>query len=90
MEPIWDRGCFLSLLMTWKSTCNINAKVWKYVDGTTVSQIVTTGNESNSQSIANRIVQWSLENQAQLNSDKCKELCILFVKNTPEFDPCFR
>ena len=25
----------------------------------------------------------------QLNSDKCKELRVLFTKNTPEFDPIY-
>ena len=68
---------------------NINSKIWKNVDDTTTSEIITKGNESNSQSIVHRIVQWSLENQVQLNSDKCKELRISFAKDTPDFDPVF-
>ena len=64
-----------------------NAQQWKYVDDTTVSEVVVKGGESHVQAIANRVIEWSHENRVQLNADKCKELRISFVKEQRVFDP---
>ena len=42
---------------------------------------------SNAQRTTERIVQWSLENRVQLNTDKCKEMRISFTKSQQEFEP---
>ena len=43
--------------------------------------------ESHAQAIANRVIEWSLENRVQLNADKCKERRISFAKEQRVFDP---
>ena len=65
---------------------SLNAQLWKYVDDTTISEIVAKGNESKSQLITNQVIQWSINNRVQLNNDKCKELRISFAKKSPEFN----
>ena len=45
------------------------------------------GKVSNAQLYADRVVQWSINNRVQLNTDKCKELRISFAKNKQEFVP---
>ena len=55
--------------------------LWKYVDDTTVSEVVPKEQTSNVQEIVDRVVDWSKENKFQLNRDKCKELRISFAKN---------
>ena len=64
-----------------------NAQQWKYVDNTTVSEVIVKGGESHVQAIANRVIAWSRENRVQLNDDKCKELRISFAEEQRVFDP---
>ena len=64
-----------------------NARLWKYVDDTTISETVAKGELSNAQRTIERVVQWSLENRVQLNTDKCKEMRISFTKSQQEFEP---
>ena len=63
------------------------ANVWKYVDDTTASEVVAKGNRSCPRNIANKVVEWSMQNWVKVNSEKCKELRISFVKNEPQFAP---
>ena len=63
-----------------------NAQQWKYVDDTTVSEVVVKGEESHVQAIANRVIEWSRRNRVQLNADECKELRISFAKEQRVFD----
>ena len=64
-----------------------NAHFWKYVDDTTISETVAKGELSNAQCTTDRVIQWSLENRVQLNTDKCKEMRISFTKSQQEFEP---
>ena len=64
-----------------------NAQQWKYVDDTTVSEVVGKGREIHVQAIADSVIEWSHENRVQLNADKCKELRISFAKEQRVFDP---
>ena len=57
------------------------ANVWKYVDHTTASEVFAKGNRSCAQDIADKVAEWSRQNRVKLNSEKCKELRISFVKN---------
>ena len=78
-------GPWLFVLMI--NDLDTNAQQWKYVDDTTVSEIVVKGGESHAQAIANRVIEWSRENRVHLNADKCKELRISFAKEQKVFDP---
>ena len=78
-------GPWLFVLMI--NELDTNAQQWKYVDDTTVSEVVVKGGESHVQAIANRVIEWSHENRVQLNADKCKELRISFAKEQRVFDP---
>ena len=64
-----------------------NAQQWKYVDDTTVSEVVVKGREIHVQAIADSVIEWSHENRVQLNADKCKALRISFAKEQRVFDP---
>ena len=64
-----------------------NAQQWKYVDDTTVSEVVVKGREIHVQAIADSVIEWSHKNRVQLNADKCKELRISFAKEQRVFDP---
>ena len=64
-----------------------DTSLWKFVDDTTVSEIVKKGQSSNAQAIVDKVVEWSKLNRVQLNSDKCKEIRISFSKQKPAFQP---
>ena len=59
-----------------------SASVWNYVNETAASEVVTKGNRSCE--IAHKVAEWSTQNRVQLNSEKCKELRISFVKDEPQ------
>ena len=59
--------------------------MWKFVDDTTVSEVVPPSKHSTLQQAADFIHDWSQENHLQLNPIKCKEICTC-LKRTP---PCF-
>ena len=60
---------------------------WKYVDDTTISEVVPKGSISRTQQAASSVENWSLRNKLQLNPDKCKELRIDFKQKKDQFDP---
>ena len=64
-----------------------NARLWRYIDDTTISETVAKGELSNTQRTTERAVQWSLENRVQLNTDKCKEMRMSLTKSQQEFEP---
>ena len=78
-------GPWLFVLMI--NDLDTNAQEWKYVDDTTVSEVVVKGRESHAQAIANRLIDWSRENRVQLNANKFKELRLSFAKVQRVFDP---
>ena len=61
------------------------ARLWKYVDDTTISKTVAKGELSNAQ--RHTVIEWSLENRVQLNNEKSKEMRISFSKFQQEFEP---
>ena len=63
-----------------------DARVWKYVDDTTTSEVVLKGTMSGAQLIADKVAEWSRNNRVQLNTDKCKELRISFAKKKQVFE----
>ena len=64
-----------------------NVLTWKYVDDTTVAEIVPRGASSEIQKAADKVVDWSKDQRMHLNEDKCKEIRIDFKKNKHSFDP---
>ena len=63
-----------------------NARLGKYVDDTTITDTVAKGELSNAQCNTDKVIQWSLENGVQLNTENCKEKRISFTKSQREFD----
>ena len=78
---------FLILINDLSLSDNLNAKLWKYVDDITSSEVVPKGCDSNAQQIADEVAQWSSDNTVKLNNEKCKELRISFARNQPELQP---
>ena len=64
-----------------------HVRLWKYVDDTTISETVAKRELSNAQRNTDKVIQWSLENRVQLNTEKCKEMRISFTKSQQEFEP---
>ena len=52
----------------------------KYVDDTTVAEIVRCGASSEIQKPADKVVDWSKDQRMHLTEDKCKEIRIDFKK----------
>ena len=68
--------------------CDIkNADMWKYVDDTITSEVITKGEKSNAQAVVDMVIHWSTVNRVKLNGEKCKEQRISFSKDQPVFDP---
>ena len=61
-------------------------EVWKYVDFTTVAEVVPRGGQSAMRVAVIAVEQWSITHKLQLNPDKCKELLIDFKKTQYQFD----
>ena len=59
---------------------------WKYIDDTTVSEIIPRNGISQIQSGANELERWNTQNKFQLNVQKCKELLFQFHRNRIPFD----
>ena len=59
---------------------------WKYVDDTTIAEIVPRGKDSHAQHAVNYVAEWSSCNLMQLNAAKCKELVIDFKKFKHHFE----
>ena len=60
---------------------------WKYVDDTTLAEIVNKGAQSHVQNDVDEVQDWTVDNKLQLNADKCKELIIDFKTVKDSFDP---
>ena len=61
--------------------------MWKFVDDTTVDELVSKYSESRIQITVNNLLTQISELKFQLNEKKCKELRIGFGKPSAEFDP---
>ena len=63
------------------------ADMWKYVDDTSCSKIVTKGSESKLQEAVDDLSRQASIDGFQLNEAKCKELRIAFSDNNHDFEP---
>ena len=59
----------------------------KYVDDTTINEVVDKGQESCTQQVVDDLAIQAKDDGFHLNERKCKELRISFARNEPEFDP---
>ena len=64
-----------------------DAQTWKYVDDTTLAEVIPKDGVSHIQSAVDSVVRWSRSNKLQLNVDKCKELTIDFKRIRQSFVP---
>ena len=79
-------GPWLFILMI--NDLNVSsAYSWKYIDDTTVAEIVPRNTQGNIEDAVNEVVVWSRKQNMQLNADKCKELIIDSKKNKHSFSP---
>ena len=70
--------CLFLIIINGLSVSGNTFSMWKYVDDSTVSEVITKGNSSSAQSAAEKVSEWSKRNSFQLTSDKFKELRISF------------
>ena len=63
------------------------ADLWKYVDDTSCSEMVTKGSESKLQEAVDDLSRQASIDEFQLNEAKCKELRIGFSNNNHDFEP---
>ena len=59
--------------------------MWKFVDESTISEVVPKGSCSYMQHAATSIENWSVDNKLQLNPVKYKELRIDFKREKQQF-----
>ena len=64
-----------------------NCNMWKYVDNTTISDVVQRSQTSDLQRLVDDLSRQVAINGFQLNEGKCKELRISFSRSPPDFDP---
>ena len=62
------------------------AHAWKYVDDTTLAELVPRNGETFIQNAVTDVERWSNVNKLQLNADKCKEMVIDFKRQKQQFD----
>ena len=74
---------FILMINDLKRTDNTH---WKYIDDTTVSEIIPRNVISQIQSGANELERWNTQNKFQLNVQKCNELLFQFHRNRIPFD----
>ena len=62
------------------------AHAWKYIDDTTLAEVVPRNGETFIQNAVTDVERWSNVNKLQLNADKCKEMVIDFKRQKQQFD----
>ncbi|KXJ06706.1 hypothetical protein AC249_AIPGENE8922 [Exaiptasia diaphana] len=60
--------------------------MWKYVDDTTIAEIVSKNQSSNIQQHVDYLAEQVSLEKFQLNEDKCKELRITFARSDKDFE----
>ena len=64
-----------------------DANFWKYVDDTTISELVDKHELSRVQSLVDELTEKAKDDKFQLNEAKCKELCISFARSERSLSP---
>ncbi len=66
-----------------------NDRRWKFVDDTSVSEVINKGEQGKMHSLVNVINTCCIDNDMKLNQSKCKDMIISFAKDRPKLDPIF-
>ena len=61
----------------------------KFVDDTSVSEVINKGGQGKTQFIVNAINNRCIKNYMKLNQSNCKDMIISFAKDCPKLDPIF-
>ena len=77
---------FIIIINDWSI---LDALLWKYVDDTTVSEIIPKGQSSSAQEYVDSVADWTVDNRSQLNIDKCEEIRISSSKNNADLPTSF-
>ena len=77
-------GPWLFLLMI-KNLWSPQVQTWKYIDDTTISEVMPKGSTTNIHHAVDNIQTWSTTDRLQLNIAKHKELVISFSKTVNNF-----
>ena len=81
-------GPWLFAIMINDIKVNGGAMLWKYVDDTTISEIIPRGQLGGIQAVVDDLSSQSQRERFKLNEAKCKELRISFAKNSQDnLDP---
>ena len=62
---------------------------WKFVDDTSVSEVINKNEMGKMQCLVNDINTWCMKNDMKLNQTKCKDMIICFALEHPKLDPIF-
>ena len=62
---------------------------WKFVDDTSVSEVINKNQMGKMQSLVNVINTWCMKNDMKLNQTKCKDMIISFALEHPKLDAIF-
>ena len=62
-----------------------DVRSWKYVDDTSVAEVVPSRSCSQAQCAADEVQSWSLDHKFQINADKCKEMVVNLKKNKARY-----
>ena len=78
-------GSLLFLVMVNDLQCDLPSV--KYVDDTTIYEVLKAGELSKMQEAANSCHQWAIKNKMQINNTKTKEILIDFTKKKRDLPP---
>ena len=78
-------GSLLFLVMVNDLQCDLPSV--KYVDDTTIYEVLKAGELSKMQEAANSCHQWAIKNKMQINTTKTKEILIDFTKKKRDLPP---
>ena len=62
---------------------------WKFVDDTSVSEVINKNEMGKMQSLVNDMNTWCMKNDMKFNQTKCKDMIISFALEHPKLDPIF-
>ena len=62
---------------------------WKFVNNTSVSEVINKNEMGKMQYLVNDINTWCTKNDMKLNQTKCKDMIISFALEHPKLDPIF-
>ena len=78
--PTGDQAWAMVILVMINDLNAGEAEMWKYVDDTTISEVIAKGQESCIQQMVDDLAIQARDEGFQLNERKCKELRISFAK----------